>query len=143
MKVLWIICSIHKTINLDLWINCLLSGAPLGWYFIIVSLLYYKLSYSVNCPIHETINLGLWINPTSHGVSDSVAPMAGGLRGPPKKSRKDSFLTHVAIKHLLLGILRGHMQKISQKSQNLSKISGFQYFAKLRFSISLINKKLT
>ena len=23
------------------------------------------------------------LNPTSHGVSDSVAPMGGGLRGPP------------------------------------------------------------
>ena len=34
------------------------------------------------------------LNPTSHGVSDSVAPMVGGLRGPPpKKSRKESFLT--------------------------------------------------
>ena len=24
-----------------------------------------------------------YVNPTSHGVSDSVAPMGGGLRGPP------------------------------------------------------------
>ena len=34
------------------------------------------------------------LNPTSHGVSDSVAPMGGSLRGPPpKKSRKETFLT--------------------------------------------------
>ena len=34
------------------------------------------------------------VNPTSHGVSDSVVPIGGGLRGPPpKKSRKESFLT--------------------------------------------------
>ena len=33
-------------------------------------------------------------NPTSHGVSDSVAPMGGGPeRTPHKKSRKESFLT--------------------------------------------------
>ena len=33
----------------------------------------------------------LWfymINPTSHGVSDSVAPMGGGLRGPPSEIKE-------------------------------------------------------
>ena len=35
------------------------------------------------------------------------------------------------------------MQKFSQKSQNLSKISGFQNFAKWRFRITLTNEKLT
>ena len=34
-------------------------------------------------------------NPTSHGVSDFVAPMGEGPQrpAPPKKSRKESFLT--------------------------------------------------
>ena len=36
----------------------------------------------------------LHFNPTSHGVLDSVAPMGGGAsEAPPKKSRKESFLT--------------------------------------------------
>ena len=35
----------------------------------------------------------LGLDPTSHGVSDSVAPMGGPQRSPPKKSRKESFLT--------------------------------------------------
>ena len=35
------------------------------------------------------------LNPTSHGVSDPLAPMGGGASDdpPPKKSRKESFLT--------------------------------------------------
>ena len=35
----------------------------------------------------------MYVNPTSHGVSDSVAPMGGASEAPPKKSRKESFLT--------------------------------------------------
>ena len=34
------------------------------------------------------------------------------------------------------------MQKISQKSQNLIKISGFQNFVKSRFLTTLTNEKL-
>ena len=38
-------------------------------------------------------------------------------------------------------IIRGHMQNISQKTENSSKISGFQNFVKWRFCTTLTNEK--
>ena len=88
------------------------------------------IDHSVLCKVVSNLN------PTSHGVSDSVAPMGGGTSEapPPKKSRRESFLTPCCYIAFLLGKFRGHMQKISQKSQNLSKISGFQKNFKIEIS---------
>ena len=49
----------------------------------------------------------------------------GHQRSPLRYQWRSHFWPHVAIKHLLLGIFRGHMQKFWQKSKNLSEISGF------------------
>ena len=52
-------------------------------------------------------------------------PWGGPQRPPSKKTIKESFLTPCCYIAFLLDIFMGYMQKISQKSQNLSKISGF------------------
>ena len=48
-------------------------------------------------------------NPNSYGLSDSVAPTGGGLRGPPKISKKESSLTPCCyIAYFYLYILGSH-----------------------------------
>ena len=49
---------------------------------------------------------------------------------------------HVVIKHLLLGIFRGHMKRIRVKSQNLSKILGFQNNLKIEILHHLDKRKM-
>ena len=79
-----------------------------------------------------------------HDISNTcltLPPMGGPQRPPPpKKSRKESFPTPCCYIAFLLGIFRDHMQKISQKFQNLSKISGFQKFSKLDSNVFFTQK---
>ena len=66
----------------------------------------------------------------------------GVSEAPLRNQGRSYFWPHVAIKHFLLDIFRGHMQKISQKSQNLSKISGFQKNFKFEISRHLGKRKI-
>ena len=72
-----------------------------------------------------------WMNhtcDTSHGLSDSVAPMGEASEAPPKKSRKESFLTPCCyIEFFTWYILGSHAKnqpEISKLEQNF-RISKF------------------
>ena len=79
----------------------------------------------------------LYLNPISHGISDFAALTGRGLRDPPQKPMKWPYLPLLAIDNLLIGTVTDHMQKF----QNLSEVSGFQNFVKLRFRITLTSEK--
>ena len=64
-------------------------------------------------------------------------------QGPPIRNQgRGHFSPHVAIQHFLLGIFRDHMKKISQKSKNWSKISGYQKNVKIEISHHLDKRKI-
>ena len=62
-------------------------------------------------------------------------------RTDPISSVPNQDLTLSPMAYQILCIFRGHMQKFGPRSQNLSKISGFQKFLKLRFRITLTSEK--
>ena len=73
-------------------------------------------------------------NPFSYGLLDSVAPMWGPKR--PPSDIKEGVISEPI--YILISTFKGPIQKFTPKFQNVSNISGFQNFAKLR-----IHEKLT
>ena len=67
----------------------------------------------------------------------------GGLGGPPSEIKEGVIVDPCCYIAFVPQYFLGSHEKISQKSQNLNKISEFQNFVKLRFCITLTNEKLT
>ena len=79
--------------------------------------------------------ISLWFRTSLTLTSLTLSPTAyqilwllqgGGLRDPPKISRKEASLTPCCYITFICFIFRGYMQKCRQKYQNKSKISEFQ-----------------
>ena len=99
---------------------------------------FWKYLCNESLALHEILRggqlLSCELNPTSHGVSDSLAPSGGPQRPPPKKSRKYSFLTPCCYIAFLRFYIKGSHTKIWTETSKFERDFRISKFCEIEIS---------